>query len=121
MLGCDDQPLVAVQVSEGYVGEEVVAERGLGFGGEVEGLGAGLAEFSDEVYGVGPAAGGEVHFAGFESGVAGLGEALYPGFLGGGFGFLFGGGWGGESVGDYAGDEALEDDAVLDDFCDGPA
>ena len=47
MLAEEDEPLVAVEVAEGDVGEEVVAQMGLGFGGEVDGLGAGFAELGD--------------------------------------------------------------------------
>ena len=43
----EDEPLVAVEVAEGDVGEEVVAELGLGVGGEGDGLSAGGAELGD--------------------------------------------------------------------------
>jgi len=41
VLAEDDEPLVAVEIAEGYVGEEVVAEWGFGCGREGFGLGAG--------------------------------------------------------------------------------
>ncbi len=47
VLAEEDEPLVAVEVAEGDVGEEVVAQVGLGFGGEGDGLGAGFAELGD--------------------------------------------------------------------------
>ena len=47
VLAEEDEPLVAIEVAEGDVGEEVVAQVGLGVGGEGDGLGAGFAELGD--------------------------------------------------------------------------
>ena len=115
------EPLVAVEIAEGDVREEMIAEVGLGFGGKGEGVGAGLAQLGDELSGVGPPAGWEVYFARFEFDVAGIREAEDEGFLGGGMHLLFGLGWSCEFLRDDAGDEVLEEDEVLYVLGDGPA
>ena len=66
VLAEEDEPLVAVEVTEGDVGEEVVAQVGMGSLGEGDGLGADFAELGDYYGWVGPSAGGTDGFAGDE-------------------------------------------------------
>ena len=115
------EPLVAVEVAEGDVREEMIAKVGLGFDGEDKGTCTGLAQLGDEFGGVGPPTGWEVYWAGVEFDVAGVGEAEDEGFPGGGMYLLFGLGWSCELLRDDASDEVLEEDEVLDVFGDGPA
>ena len=121
MLAEKYEPLVAVEIAEGDMREEMIAEVGLGFGSKDDGACTSLAQFDDEFGGVGPPAGGEVDCAGVEFDVAGVAEAEYEGFLGGGIHLLFGLRWSCELLRDDANDEVLEEDEVFDVFGDGPA
>jgi hypothetical protein len=120
MLAEEHEPLVAIEIAEGYVREEMIAEVNLGFSSEDEGVRTGLAELSDEFGGVGPPAGWEVYCAGVEFDVTGVGEAEDERLFGGGMNLLFGLRWSGQLLRDDDGDEVLEEYEVLDIFGDGP-
>lgn len=118
-----EQPLVAVEVAEGDVGEEVAAQVGIDFGGEGYGAGAGAAELFDQNARFGPLACGTDDFASLELsaprfiGAEGYDTRLFRR----GLRLLFWLGWTCERVGDCLGDEGFEEDEVLDVFGDRPA
>jgi hypothetical protein len=119
--GEDEQPLVAVEISEGDVGEEVIAERGLRFRREGDGLGSGIAEFLDHGWGGGPAASGSDDFAGVEFSVAGCRQAEDERLFGGCLGFLLRFGRSFDHALNCGSDKCFEEDEVLQIFGDGPA
>ena len=121
VLAEDDEPLVAVEISKGDVGEEVLAERGLRLHREGDGLSAGALELGDYVVGTGEFAGGADYFAGGEFGVAGVGEAKDEVFFFGGFEGFLGLGRSFKGVLDGTADEGFEEDEVFEIFGNGPA
>jgi len=121
MVAEKHEPLIAVEIAEGYVREEMIAEVGLGLGGEDESARTNTAQLGDEFGGVGPPAGWEVYFPRFEFDIAGVCEAEDEGFFGSGMHLLFRLGRSCELLRDDASYEVLKEDEVLDVFGDGPS
>ena len=120
MLAEQKKPLIAIEIAPGDVGEKVVAEIGLGLRGEDECALAGKAELVEKNGGIGPAAGGTGEFPGVELDVTGVGKTEHQRLFGGNDLSLFGLCGAFQMVVDGAKDETLEENEVLQVFCDGP-